>query len=155
PDDVERRRRKRRHVHDSTAQTRARVERFVRERMVPAVEHRRLPLTIQLWEVPDEPVPFAEAVRQPFSDVRPGTPWRKPWGTAWFHLTGTVPAGWADPSVALEVQVDLGFSERQPGFQAEGLVYRPDGTIVKAIEPRNSYIPITAADGSPAGDGTV
>lgn len=149
------RRRKRRYVHDTTAKIQGRIDRFVRERIVPAVEHRRLPLTIQMWEVPDEPVPFSEAVRQPFSDVAPGTPWSKPWGTAWFHVTGTVPDGWADPSVALEVLVDLGFSRRQPGFQAEGLVYRPDGTIVKAIEPLNNYVPISAPDGSPATDGTV
>ena len=43
--------------------------------------------------------------------------------------------------------MDLGFSTRQPGFQAEGLAYRPDGTIIKAIEPLNDHLPVTAAAG--------
>ena len=29
-----------------------------------------------------------------------------------------------------------------PGFQCEGIAWRPDGTIVKAISPRNQYIPL-------------
>ena len=43
--------------------------------------------------------------------------------------------------------MDLGFSTRQPGFQAEGLAYRPDGTIIKAIEPLNDHLPVTAVAG--------
>ncbi len=29
-----------------------------------------------------------------------------------------------------------------PGFQCEGIAWRPDGTIIKAISPRNQYIPL-------------
>ena len=127
-------------MHDTSRQIEARVERFVRDRIRPAVERRNRPLEVTVWEVPDEPVPFATAVAQRYTPIAPGTPWSKPWGTAWFHVTGDVPAGWGGPDVALEVVVDLGFSTAQAGFQAEGLVHRPDGTVVKGIEPLNDAV---------------
>ncbi len=134
-------------MHDRFASIEARASRFLRERLEPAVVARRRPLTIHRWEVPDEPVPFAEAVGHDFTAIEPGTAWSKPWGTTWFHVTGHVPDGWGGSDVAIEVQVDLGFSTRQPGFQAEGLAYRPDGTIIKAIEPLNDYLPVAARPG--------
>jgi alpha-mannosidase len=134
-------------MHDTTHHSEIRVERFVRERLAPALERRITPLTIEAWEVPDEPVPFAEAVRQSYSPFAVGMPWSKPWGTTWFHVTGTVPAGWGGDGLAIELAVDLGFSTRQPGFQAEGLVWRPDGTIVKALEPLNSWVTVDTALG--------
>jgi alpha-mannosidase len=126
-------------MHDTAGQIEARVERFVRERLLPAVERRRIPLAVTAWEVPDEPVPFAEAVGQRYEPIAPGTPWSRPWGTTWFHVTGEIPDGWDGVP---ELVVDLGFSARQPGFQAEGLVYRPDGHIVKGLEPLNNAVPV-------------
>ena len=41
--------------------------------------------------------------------------------------------------------VDLGFGGDQAGFAAEGLAYAADGTIIKGIEPRNSYVPLPSA----------
>ena len=35
-----------------------------------------------------------------------------------------------------------GLQQRPPGFQCEGIAWRPDGTIIKAISPRNQYIPL-------------
>ncbi|RKR75443.1 alpha-mannosidase [Frondihabitans australicus] len=134
-------------MHDTTQHAEVRVDRFVRERILPAIERRSLPLSIEAWEVPDEPVPFAEAVGQEFTPFEVGTAWSKPWGTTWFHVTGAVPAGWGGPGVALELAVDLGFSARQPGFQAEGLVWRPDGSIVKALEPLNSSVTLDVSAG--------
>ncbi len=134
-------------MHDTTHHSEVRVERFVRERLAPALERRTTPLTIEAWEVPDEPVPFADAVGQSYSPFAVGMPWSKPWGTTWFHVTGTVPAEWGGDGLAIELAVDLGFSTRQPGFQAEGLVWRPDGTIVKALEPLNSWVTVDAAPG--------
>ena len=43
---------------------------------------------------------------------------------------------------SVEILVDLGFSADLPGFQCEGLAWRSDGTIVKAISPRNQYVPL-------------
>ncbi|ROQ37477.1 alpha-mannosidase [Frondihabitans sp. PhB188] len=129
-------------MHDNSASVEVRVDRFVLERLVPAVYRRTRALSIEAWEVPDEPVPFTEAVAQQYVPFSVGMPWSKPWGTTWFHVTGVVPDGWGGDGTAIELLVDLGFSSRQPGFQAEGLVYTPAGDIVKAIEPFNGYVPL-------------
>jgi alpha-mannosidase len=93
--------------------------------------------------VPGEPVPVLEALRQEFRPQEHGAAWGRPWSTKWLRLQGVVPDSWgtaADTSV--EMVVDLGFSGDLPGFQCEGIVWRPDGTIIKAISPRNQYIPL-------------
>ncbi|PPF66903.1 alpha-mannosidase [Clavibacter michiganensis] len=128
----------------TTALAEARVARFVVDRLTPNVYRRRMPLAIEAWDAPGEPVPFAEAVRQDYRPFAVGTPWSRAWGTTWFHVTGTVPDDAGADGTSLEVLVDLGFSDRQPGFQAEGLVHRPDGSVVKAIEPYNGYVPLEA-----------
>ncbi|MGQ7294934.1 alpha-mannosidase [Quadrisphaera sp. KR29] len=133
-------------MHDDSRLVEMRVERFTRERLVPALHRRRHRLTTTRWEAPGEPVPFAEAAAQeftPFTIGPAGTPWGKPWGTTWFRLTGAVPAGFGDdPGVRVEVDVDLGYLAVQPGFQAEATAYRPDGTVVKGLHPRNRYLPL-------------
>jgi hypothetical protein len=96
----------------------AQVRRLLPARFEPALAVRRFRLTVERWEVRDEPVLFAEAVAHGFEPVGPGTPWSKPSGTTWFRLTGTVPDGWDRDDVAIEVPVGLGISARQPGFQA-------------------------------------
>ena len=40
--------------------------------------------------------------------------------------------------------VDLGFTATSAGFQAEGLVHRPDGTHVKALNPLNDWVPVAS-----------
>ncbi len=57
-------------------------------------------------------------------------------------MTGTVPKEWAGKTV--EAILDLGFDENMPGFQCEGLVYRPDGHPVKGLNPRNQWVRIGA-----------
>src|SRR5664280_784287 len=139
-------------MHDNSTLVRARIARFVSERVTPALYHSVAPLTVTAWEVPDEPVPFAQAVSHTFVPFSVGTMWGAPWGTTWFHLTGAVPAQWASLADAgfdgrVELVLDLGFLSGQPGFQAEGLVFDPDGRIVKAIEPRNNHVPVLARPG--------
>ena len=36
---------------------------------------------------------------------------------------------------------------RGPGFQAEGLCYRPDGSVIKAVNPDNCWILLIDANG--------
>ncbi|MEV8214353.1 glycoside hydrolase family 38 C-terminal domain-containing protein [Leifsonia sp. NPDC077715] len=119
-----------------------RVANVVRDQLAPALHRRSLPLTITAWEVPDEPVPFTEAVAQTFTPFQVGQKWSKPWGTTWFHLTGEVPAGWTTDAegTTLQAVVDLGFSGLVPAFQSEGMFYRPDGTILKGLEPFNNAV---------------
>ncbi|MCM3697220.1 alpha-mannosidase [Microbacterium oleivorans] len=120
-----------------------RIDRLVRDRLPPALHRETAPLRIEAWEVPDEPVPFAEAVGQSFAPFPLGGEWGKPWGTVWFHVTGRVPAAWRETAgTRPEIVVDLGFDGSVPGFQAEALVFRPDGSIVKAVEPRNTTVPV-------------
>lgn len=139
-------------MHKNSSLVRARIERFVDERIRPAIYRDTAALDLEAWEVPDEPVPFADAIGQRFVPFSTGSTWGKPWGTTWFHVTGTVPGSWAgllDDGFAgrIELVVDLGFLSGQSGFQAEGLVFSPDGRIIKAIEPFNTHVPLTAAPG--------
>ncbi|MFE8887580.1 alpha-mannosidase [Pseudarthrobacter enclensis] len=130
-------------MHDDRRITEVRLARFVRERIDPAVYGRTLPLTLSSWDVPDEPVPALEAMRQQFHPQEHGAAWGHPWSTKWFRLQGEVPESWgAGPDTGVEVVVDLGFTVQTPGFQCEGIAWRPDGTIIKAISPRNQYIPL-------------
>ncbi|WP_417510691.1 alpha-mannosidase [Microbacterium sp.] len=129
-------------MHDTTDLIEARLRRFIHERLRPNVHAVLTPLRVASWEVPGEPVPFAEAVGQIYQPVAAGARWGKPWGTTWLRLTGTVPE-----APGAELLFDLGFNEAEPGFQAEGTVYRPDGSIVKAVEPRNAHVPLEAGPG--------
>jgi alpha-mannosidase len=125
----------------------------VRERITPAVYSRSLPLTLSSWDAPGEPVPALEAMRQDFQPQEHGAPWGKPWGTKWLRLQGEVPESWGtDPDTTVEVLVDLGFTIEIPGFQCEGMAWRPDGTIIKAVSPRNQYIPLKLLGGGMAVD---
>ncbi|HMO11299.1 MAG TPA: alpha-mannosidase, partial [Actinotalea sp.] len=120
---------------DETTRFRGRIRRFVEETVAPAVHPRRTSLDVAVWTVPDEPVSFEEARAARYSPFALGSPWGVAWSTEWFHVTGEVPTAWRDAD--LEVVVALGFHAWLDGGQAEGLAYRPDGSIIKAIEPFN------------------
>lgn len=139
-------------MHKNSTLVRARIERFIDERVRPALYRNSVGLDLRAWEVPDEPVPFADAIGNDFEPFETGRTWGKPWGTTWFHVTGTVPADWAELLAngfdgRVELVIDLGFLSGQAGFQAEGLVFSPDGHILKAIEPFNNYVPLTVGPG--------
>ncbi|MEO9202851.1 MAG: glycoside hydrolase family 38 C-terminal domain-containing protein [Mycobacterium sp.] len=130
-------------MHDNSALVLLTIDRFVRERLTPAIYRDRMPLTVTAWEAPGEPVPFARAVTARFEPFEVGRPWGRPWGTTWFRVTGRAPHSWATAvGCRTEAVIDLGFTGATPGFQAEGLAYLPDGTIVKAVAPRNHAVPI-------------
>lgn len=130
-------------LHDDRRITEKRLERFVRERVLPAIYGRSVPLSLSSWDVPGEPVPVAKALHQPFTAQEHHAPWGKPWSTKWIRLQGEVPEGWGTVNgTAVEIVVDLGFSSDAPGFQCEGIAWRPDGTIIKAISPRNHHVPL-------------
>ncbi len=135
-------------MHDDSRLLEMRIARFVTERLEPAVHRTSVPVVIERWEAPGEPVPFAHAVAQPFEATEADAPWGRPWGTTWFRVTGAVPAEWADePQTRIELVVDLGFSTAAPGFQAEGMVWDAAGIILKAVEPRNNSVPLDVGPG--------
>ncbi|GAA3815840.1 alpha-mannosidase [Streptomyces chiangmaiensis] len=134
-------------MHDDRTLVEARLRRVLDERIRPAVYPESVPLQVAVWHAPGEPVPVAEGLAAPGEPIAVGARWGAPWGTSWFRVTGTVPEAWAGRTV--EALLDLGFDENMPGFQCEGLVYRPDGTPVKGLNPRNQWVRI----GSPAEGG--
>ncbi|MEU5510157.1 alpha-mannosidase [Streptomyces fungicidicus] len=129
-------------MHDDRTLVEARLKRVLDERVRPAVYPESVPLEVAVWHAPGEPVPVAEGLAAEPAPVRVGARWGAPWGTSWFRVTGTVPEAWAGRTV--EAVLDLGFDENMPGFQCEGLVYRPDGTPVKGLNPRNQWVRIGA-----------
>ncbi|GAB1332593.1 alpha-mannosidase [Streptomyces sennicomposti] len=129
-------------MHDDRSLVEARLKRVLDERVRPAVYPESVPLDVAVWHAPGEPVPVAEGLAAEPAPIEVGTRWGAPWGTSWFRVTGTVPEAWAGRTV--EALLDLGFDENMPGFQCEGLVYRPDGTPVKGLNPRNQWVRIGA-----------
>ncbi|MFS8197702.1 alpha-mannosidase [Streptomyces sp. CWNU-52B] len=129
-------------MHDDRGLVEARLKRVLDERIRPAVYPESVPLEVTVWNAPGEPVPVAEGLAATTTPVAVGDRWGAPWGTSWFRVTGTVPEEWAGKTV--EALLDLGFDENMPGFQCEGLVYRPDGTPVKGLNPRNQWVRIGA-----------
>jgi alpha-mannosidase len=127
-------------MHNEPAVTEARLNRVLNERIRPAVHATSVPLQVGLWNVPGEPVPVAEGLAAPYEPVRVGHRWGPPWSTSWLKISGRVPEEWTGRRV--EAVLDLGFSGHGPGFSAEGLVYRTDGTAVKALNPRNVWFPV-------------
>src|SRR3954454_16459181 len=134
-------------MHDRRREIEGRLARVLEERIRPAVHTVLAPLTVEAWHVPaagdggvGEPVPFDEARRAAYESAQVGLRWGPAWGTTWFRLTGEVPTDARNP----EVVVDLGFTPAQPGFQAEALVYDGEGRAVKALNPRNAWLPAEA-----------
>ncbi|ABY22262.1 alpha-mannosidase [Renibacterium salmoninarum ATCC 33209] len=136
-------------MHDDRRLTEVRLDRFVRERLTPALYRRSVPLTVTGWDVPNEPVPFDEAVGQIFSPVNDGDAWGAAWSTKWLRITGEVPEDFGGAGLKAEVAVELGYNNDMPGFQCEGIAWRPDGSIAKALSPRNKYVPLGLLGVSP------
>lgn len=136
-------------MHDDIPLTVGRATRVLRERILPAVHAQRVPLEVAFHELPGEPIPPGEGIALEYAPFEAGSPWGAAWGTTWFRVRGAVPAEWAGRRV--EALVDLGFDVNMTGFQCEGLVYLPDGTPVKSLNPRNQWVRVAdaAAGGEP------
>ncbi|GAA5200456.1 alpha-mannosidase [Microbacterium jejuense] len=133
-------------MHDRSSLARLRVDRFVVERLRPHVYRASAPLQATRWDAADEPVPFDTAAAGQYTPIAPGDLWGLPWGTTWFRVRGAVPAQWRDADGALpartrpEIVVDLGFTQGQPGFQCEAMVWSTAGSPVRGIEPLNNAV---------------
>ncbi|WP_393053030.1 alpha-mannosidase [Streptomyces sp. LN549] len=127
-------------MHSKRRLTEQRLDRVLNERIRPAVHARSVPVEIAIWNVPGEPVPVSDGLAAPYEPVALGHRWGPPWSTSWFRISGRVPQEWA--GLRVEAVIDLGFNVTGAGFSAEGLVHRADGSVVKALNPRNAYIPV-------------
>lgn len=144
-------------MHDEPRILDQRARRILDQRILPAEVRTVAALDVAAHPVADdggtpgqgEPVRAEAMFGADYAPCRVGDPWGPAWGTTWFRLRGTVPAEERDAE--LEIVFDLGRDDRMPGFQFEGLVYRPDGTVVKALNPTNVWIPLTTSDLAPDG----
>ncbi len=129
-------------MHDRHLITEKRLERYLMERIRPARFGAIAPFTVRAFRVPGEPVSFDDALLAmddgAFEPFAIGSPYGTAWSTTWFHCIGSVPHAWKDATV--EARIDLGFG-LAPGFQAEGLVWGPDGPL-RALNPLNHSIPL-------------
>ncbi|MBD3784683.1 MAG: alpha-mannosidase, partial [Micrococcales bacterium] len=101
------------------------------------------PVALGRWDAPGEPVPVAEGLAAAHAPCAVGDAWGPPWGTSWFRVRGRVPDRFAGRVV--DLRLDLGFDPDRTGFHAEGLVYRPDGSVVKGLHPRTQWVRVTDA----------
>ncbi|MET9021369.1 glycoside hydrolase family 38 C-terminal domain-containing protein [Actinopolymorpha sp. NPDC004070] len=127
-------------MHDDQKLVEARLERALQQRLRPALYGDTVPLDIEVWHAPGEPVPVTDALAADFKPAALGDKWGPPWGTSWFRLTAQVPQEW--DGLRVEAVVDLGFGGG-PGFSAEGLAYTPDGDPIKGLNPDNIYLPVS------------
>lgn len=99
---------------------------------------------------PEQSADFLARVREnkvDFLDFMVPGAWGTIWGTTWFEVRGRIDRE-SVKGRAVELVVDLGRKRhRGPGFQAEGLCYRPDGSVIKAVNPDNCWIPLIDANG--------
>jgi alpha-mannosidase len=135
-------------MHRDPVGVRRRLDRFVTESLTPAVHADARPLRLDRWDLEGEPVPFAAAAAAVYTSMKVGDAWGPAWGTTWLRVEVAIPSGWtADERLRPELVFDLGFNGIAPGFQAEGLVFREDGTTVKAISPLNASVPLEPTAG--------
>ena len=130
-------------MHDDRVHVERRITRMLAERLRPAVYRDPVPLLLESWQAPGEPVPVGEGLSAQYSETKAGEWWGPPWGTTWFRVTGTVPEHWT--GLEVEAVVDLGFACDRPGFSAEALAMRPDGTPIKALNPMSTWLPVSAS----------
>lgn len=139
-------------MHDDRQVVEDRVTRMLENRIKPARYKASRPCNVRMWETPQRSVPFGQVIAEPgqFRALETGQDWGSPWHTTWLEITGAVPDSWHKDH--LELLVDLGFTDRNPGYQAEGMAYDTHGKILKGIEPDNHWVPL---DGVLQPDGQV
>lgn len=145
-------------MHENSLILERRIERTLRERIDPARITSLGSVTVRCWDVPEdegvvgEPIRFSELPKDQFEDIEIGTSWGKPWQTSWFELTVQIPAK-SEVDLRngdrLEVVFDLGWFDHSAGFQAEGIVRDENGRAIKAINPKNRWIPVRQPEDQP------
>ncbi|MCI7457840.1 MAG: glycosyl hydrolase-related protein [Actinomyces urogenitalis] len=154
-------------MHDNRPMLLKHIDRILDERVRPAMTQVVAPLDVEAWAVTDSTGPVAgiEGAGEPVPvsvGLDPATPytpfslpgaWGPAWGTTWFRLGVTVPEQLRQAH--LELDIDLGWADHSPGFQCEGAVRTPAGTVLKAINPRNRWVPVRPEDLDEAGRLTV
>lgn len=145
-------------MHDNRPMLLKHIDRILDERVRPAITEILTPTHISAWEVTDKAGPLAQVpgAGEPVSPalgLDPSMPyepfalpgsWGPAWGTTWFRLDVDIP----DEALGspLELDVDLGWADHSPGFQCEAQVRTASGETLKALNPRNRWIPVREQD---------
>jgi alpha-mannosidase len=121
-----------------------RLDRILSQYLIPRQYTKKSPVSISAWKVGGEPVSFETAKAGVYEKFEVGQSWGAAWDTWWFQVSGTVPQEWGGDldNYRPELIIDLGKEDSGPGFQAEALVRRDDGEIIKAVEPCNYWVPL-------------
>ena len=83
-------------MHDDSVLVERRIRRELLEKVLPAMYSATMPMTVQAWDAPGEPVPYGEAMAALATQARPfaiGAKWSRPWGTTWFRFRTIRPIG--------------------------------------------------------------
>ncbi|MEM9414598.1 MAG: alpha-mannosidase [Planctomycetota bacterium] len=119
-------------MHKHPDLTEARIKLAIDRRLKPRVHPETAPVSIDKWDVGGEPVPFAQAAAATYQPFKVGDRWGASWDTAWFRITGELPADWAGKPEAI-LRIDLGPNPTwAEGFSCEGLIYKdgkPSGAV--------------------------
>ncbi|MDO5671349.1 MAG: glycoside hydrolase family 38 C-terminal domain-containing protein [Actinomycetaceae bacterium] len=142
-------------MHENLQILESRVRRTLIERIYPAVNTYITDLKLERFDVTDtaegavtgqgEPITFQEASRATYTPTHIGTPWGPAWGNTWFKVSATAPK--AEAGKVTELHIDLGWADHSPGFQCEAAVYDAHGTLIKALNPKNQWLPVHAPEG--------
>jgi alpha-mannosidase len=101
------------------ALTLTRIERVVAE-LAGQLWSDPQPLTVALTQSL-EPISYAEAVARTYTPIALGHRWGPVWSTAWFRLTGPLPAAWAGDTVAVLLDTSSEALVWVDGAPAQGL----------------------------------
>jgi alpha-mannosidase len=81
-------------MHDDSVLVERRIRRELMERLMPAMYSASVPMQVEAWDTPGEPVSYTDAMAAMATEARPfaiGSKWSRPWGTTWFRFTADVP----------------------------------------------------------------
>ena len=130
-----------------------RCKRVMRERIAPHVHQVLATCAVSAVKNPGEPempqdfLSRVAAGQVHFEPLAVGEPWGTSWGTTWMKVEGQLPAD-LPAGKPIELLVNLGWLEWPVGGHIEALAYRPDGTVIKALHPRNHWMPLVKDDGT-------
>ncbi len=115
------------------------------EQMTAHIYTGRADVSVEAFQPRGEPVSPEEALNATYHPFSVGDTWGGAWNTAWFRITGAVPAEWEGRQVvaliALSPWEHIPFSGE--GFAGEGLVWQ-NGKPVRAININRRDVPIAS-----------
>ncbi|MDH7569484.1 MAG: hypothetical protein QHJ73_07855, partial [Armatimonadota bacterium] len=112
-----------------------RVERCLNQEIRPRIYQNLTPLDAAVFQCA-EPIPYGEAIRQPYRPVAVGFRWGPVWSTAWFRLSGEIPEALAGGEVVALIDTSSEALVWDGGEPAQGLdANRSDYYLTGSAQP--------------------